>query len=195
MKQLVLSLLTCVLLAAPAEAQFRRGILGDAREVTLFPVEPPAMLLPSNATLEVVVRNTSAAPARIVEKMKDLLARQLTDNDSRLRLAEQKGDLVLSATLTEWTEGRRNSTKYVSETRQVGTREVTDKNGKKKTEPVYEYGRNRPSVVITGIPAFALKCADAAAVRRWPTKVCATRFPRNISRTRIRQLATRSRIR
>lgn len=137
-------------LTAPlADAQFRRGMLGDAREVTLFPVEAPAMLLPSNATVEVIVRNASSAPARIVEKVKDLLGRQLTDNDPRLRLTEQKGDLVLTATLTEWAESRRNSTKYVSETRQVGTREVTDKNGKKRTEPVYEYGRNRPSVVIS----------------------------------------------
>jgi hypothetical protein len=137
-----------IVTAPPADAQFRRGMLADAREVTLFPVEAPAMLMPSNATVEVVVRNASSAPARIVEKVKDLLGRQLTDNDPRLRLTEQKGDLVLTATLTEWAESRRNSTKYVSETRQVGTREVTDKNGKKRTEPVYEYGRNRPSVVI-----------------------------------------------
>jgi hypothetical protein len=149
MTRLLFTLAALALLVVPAEAQFRRGILGDAREVTLFPVQPPAILLPSNATVEVVIRNTSSAPARVVEKMKDLLARQLTDNDPRLRLAEQKGDLVLTASLTEWTESRRNSTKYVSETRQVGTKVVTDKNGKSRTEPVYEYGRNRPSVVIT----------------------------------------------
>jgi hypothetical protein len=116
--------------------------------VSLFPIDPPAMLLPSNASIEVVVRNASSAPARIADRVKELLARQLTDNDPRLQVAEQKGDLVLTATLTEFTESRRNSTKYVSETRQVGTREVTDKNGKKRSEPIYEYGRNRPSVVI-----------------------------------------------
>lgn len=134
--------------AAPAHAQFRRGF-GEAREVMLFPVEPPAILLPSNASVEVVVRNASSAPARIADRVSELLGRQLTDNDPRLRLAEKNGDLVLTATLTEFTESRRNSTKYVSETRQIGTREVTDKNGKKRTEPIYEYGRNRPSVVIT----------------------------------------------
>lgn len=144
-----MAILVCAALATSTSAQFRRG-LGDGREVMLFPVVPPVILLPSNASVEVIVRNTSAAPARIVDKVKDLLARQLTDNDPRLSLAERKGDLVVTATLTEWTEARRTSTKYVSETRQVGTREVTDKNGKKKTEPVYEYGRNRPSVVITG---------------------------------------------
>ena len=147
---LALAFLLLPLTVTPADAQFRRGILAEAREVTLFPVQAPAILLPSNATVEVVVRNASSAPARVVDKMKDLIGRQLTDNDPRLRLAEQKGDIVLTATLTEWTESRRSSTKYVSETRQVGTREVTDKNGKKRTEPVYEYGRNRPSVVITG---------------------------------------------
>jgi hypothetical protein len=139
-----------VALAAPADAQFRRGLLAEAREVTLFPVEAPGMLLPSNATVEVIVRNASAAPARIVDRIQDLLARQLTDNDSRLRLAEQKGDLVLTATLTEFTQSRRDSTKYVSERRQVGTRQVREKDGRIRTEPVYEYGRNRPSVVISG---------------------------------------------
>ncbi len=148
MPRLVWTLLLVAGLATPAHAQFRRG-LGDAREVTLFPVEPPAMLLPSNATIEVVVRNASSAPARIADRVKELLGRQLTDNDPRLRLAEQRGDIVLTATLTEFTESRRTSTKYVSETRQIGTREVTDKNGKKRTEPTYEYGRNRPSVVIS----------------------------------------------
>ena len=148
MMRVVWTLLLVSGLAAPAHAQFRRG-LGDAREVTLFPVDPPAMLLPSNATIEVVVRNASSAPARIADRVKELLGRQLTDNDPRLRLAEQRGDIVLTATLTEFTEARRTSTKYVSETRQIGTREVTDKNGKKRTEPIYEYGRNRPSVVIS----------------------------------------------
>jgi hypothetical protein len=147
MTRLVWALLILGGLVGPADAQFRRG-LGDAREVTLFPIEPPAMLLPSNATVEVVVRNTSSAPARIADRVNSLLARQLTDNDPRVRLAERDGDLVVTATLIEFTESRRNSTKYVSETRQVGTRQVTDKNGKTRTEPIYEYGRNRPSVLI-----------------------------------------------
>ncbi len=147
MTRLVWTLLLVAAVAAPAHAQFRRGF-GDAREVTLFPIEPPAMLLPSNASVEVVVRNASSAPARIADRMAELLGRQLTDNDPRLQLVDKDAALVLTATLTEFTESRRNSTKYVSETRQVGTRQVTDKNGKTRTEPIYEYGRNRPSVVI-----------------------------------------------
>jgi hypothetical protein len=142
------ALVLVAIVTAPADAQFRRGF-GEAREVTLFPIEPPAMLLPSNASVEVVVRNASSAPARIADRVKDLLGRQLTDNDERLQLVDKGGDVVLTATLTEFTQSRRNSTKYVSETRQVGTREVTDKNGKKRQEPIYEYGRNRPSVVIS----------------------------------------------
>ena len=148
MLRLAWTLLLIAGLALPGLAQFRRG-LGDAREVMLFPIEAPAMLLPSNASVEVVVRNVSSAPARIADRVNELLARQLTDNDPRLRLAARGGDIVVTATLTEFTQSRRNSTKYVSETRQVGTREVTDKNGKKRTEPIYEYGSNRPSVVIT----------------------------------------------
>ena len=134
--------------AASPEAQFRRGIFGESTEITLYPHDPPALLLPAGS-VELEVRNTSGASARIVERLRDLLGRQLTDNDSRLHVVDKNGDVVVSATLTEWNESRRNSTKYVSERRQIGTREVTDKNGKKRTEPVYEYGRNKPSVVIS----------------------------------------------
>jgi len=149
-RYLIVTAVVTLAAVSPADAQFRRGLLAEAKEVTLFPIERPALLLPSNATIEVAVRNGSSASARIAERLKDLFTRQLTDNDTRLRLADKGGDILVTATLTEWTESRRNSTKYVSETRQVGTRETVDKNGKKKTEPIYEYGRNRPSVVITG---------------------------------------------
>ena len=148
-------------LAATAEGQFRRGILADSSEITLYPVEPPAVLLPK-AMLQLEVRNGSGATARALERVQDRLARQLADNDSRLEIVERSGALRLVATLTEWNESRRNSTKYVSETRQVGTREVTDKNGKKKTEPVYEYGRNRPSVVINATAGMRIEVRTAA---------------------------------
>ena len=49
----------------------------------------------------------------------------------------------------------------MSEKRQIGTREVTDKNGKKKTEPVYEYGRNRPSVVINASASLRIEVRTA----------------------------------
>ena len=142
---LVTIVLMCV---ASADAQFRRGLLSEATEITLYPLEPPALLLPAG-TIQVEVRNASGASARIAERLRDRITRQMSDNDPRLRIVERDGKVGLVATITEWNESRRNSTKYVSETRQVGTREVIDKNGKKKTEPVYEYGRNRPSVVIS----------------------------------------------
>ena len=133
--------------AVPAAGQFRRGIFSESTEIMLTPIAPPALLLPPGS-VELQVRNSSTAPARVVDRVRELLARQLTDNDSRLSIVEKAGDVAIVATLTEWSESRRNSTKYVSEQRQVGTRQVTDKNGKTKTEPVYEYGRNKPSVVI-----------------------------------------------
>lgn len=135
--------------AIPAAGQFRRGIFGESTEITLTPIVPPATLLPAGS-VELQVRNGSTAPARVVERVRELLSRQLADNDSRLNVVDQAGDIVVVATLTEWSESRRNSTKYVSERRQIGTRQVTDKNGKVKHEPIYEYGRNKPSVVISG---------------------------------------------
>lgn len=142
----VLSVLT-VASVAP-EAQFRRGMFGEAREIRLFPIEPPLLLLPAGR-VEITGRNSSSASARIADRLRERLEGQLTGNDSRLQAVAQGGDLTITATLTEWTQSRRNSTKYVSERRQVGTKEVIDKNGKKKTEPVYEHGTNKPSVVIS----------------------------------------------
>lgn len=160
--RLRLSTMAVMLLCASlAEAQFRRGVFGESQEVTLFPIQPPAVLLPAGS-VEVSVRNLSGASARIVERLRESLARQLTGNDTRLTLAETNADVIVVATLTEWSEGRRNSTKYVSETRQIGTREVKDKDGKTKTEPVYEYGRNRPSVVINGAAGVRLEVRRSA---------------------------------
>ena len=155
------SLLMMALVSAlTAEAQFRRGILAEGREITFFPLDPPALLLPAGS-VEVSVRNTSTAPVRIVERLHDLLRRQLIDNDSRLRAVETGGDFVVVATLTEWSEGRRSSTKYVSERRQVGIKQVTDKEGKVKTEPVYEYGYSKPSVVISGAAGMRVEVRRA----------------------------------
>ena len=138
------------------EAQFRRGLFSEATEITLYPHEPPALLLPAGS-IQVEVRNASGATARIVERIESRMQRQLPENDSRLQVAPAGGNVVVVATLTEWNEARRNSTKYVAETRQVGTRQVTDKSGKTRSEPVYEYGRNRPSVVINATAAMRLE--------------------------------------
>jgi hypothetical protein len=147
--RLLCTLIGVTLLCGGAGAQFRRGLFAESTEITLFPIQPPAVLLPAG-TVEVNVRNVSTAPARIVERLQASLKRQLADNDTRLSVVDANGDVTIVATLTEWSQNRRNSTKYVSETRQIGTREVIDKNGRKKLEPVYEYGRNKPSVVISG---------------------------------------------
>ena len=154
------TLITIVLLCATSvDAQFRRGVFSESTEITLYPVEAPAMLLPPG-TVQVEARNASSASARILERLQDRMARQLGDNDKRLRVVGRDGGVVLVATLTEWNESRHNSTKYVSETRQVGTREVI-KDGKKKTEPVYEYGRNRPSVKISATAGGRLEVRAA----------------------------------
>jgi hypothetical protein len=150
-KQMRVSALVALVLAAvtttAVTAQFRRGMFSESTEITLYPLDVPALLLPPG-NVQVEIRNASGASARIVERLHDLLGRQLADNDSRVSVVAKGADVTVAVTLIDWKEARRNSTKYVSETRQVGTRQVKDKNGNLKTEPIYEYGRNRPSVVI-----------------------------------------------
>jgi hypothetical protein len=43
----------------------------------------------------------------------------------------------------------------------VGTRQVTDKNGNRRTEPVYEYGHNEPSVIDEGAVAVRVQVRPA----------------------------------
>ena len=155
-RRALLSLVVVLSFTATATAQFRRGIFAESAEITLSPIVPPALLLPPG-TVELQVQNTSPAPARIVDRVRELLGRQLTDNDSRLNVVPSAGDFVVAATVTEWNESRRSSTKYVSEQRQIGTKQVKDKNGRYKTEPVYEYGHNEPSVVINGAAGLRIE--------------------------------------
>ncbi len=159
-RRLTLTVATFLALTVAIHAQFRRGMLSDSTEITLYPLAPPAVLLPEG-TVRLKVRNGSGAAARVLERVQERLARQLADNDERLEIVPGEAALQLVATITEWKESRRNSTKYVSETRQVGTREVVDKNGKKKTEPVYESGRNRPSVVISALAGLRIEVRTA----------------------------------
>jgi len=155
-RRALLSLVVVLAFAAPSSAQFRRGIFAETAEITLSPIVPPALLLPPG-TVELQVQNTSPAPARVVDRVRELLGRQLTDNDSRLDVVPSPGDFVVTATVTEWNESRRSSTKYVSEQRQIGTKQVRDKDGRYKTEPVYEYGHNEPSVVINGAAGLRIE--------------------------------------
>jgi hypothetical protein len=149
------------LAAAPAGAQFRRGILSTTEEVTLFPVRPPAALLPAGA-IRVEVRNVTSAPARIADRLAEALERQVLDNDDRLSRDADGPPVTILATLTEWKRTERNGTKYVADKRQVGTRQVTDKNGTRRTEPVYEYGRNERTVINEGAVAVRIQVRPAA---------------------------------
>jgi hypothetical protein len=137
-------------------AQFRRGMLADSTEITLYPHQPPATLLPAGP-VELEFKNATGASARVVERLRETMERQLTENDSRLQIVPKGGTVVLTATVLEWNESRRSSTKYVSEKRQVGSRQVKDKNGNVKFEPIYEYGRNKPSVVVSGMAALRVE--------------------------------------
>lgn len=145
-----------VLSSVDSEAQFRRGVLAEGTEITLYPHQAPALLLPAGP-LELETKNATGAPVRIVGRVRELLARQLLENDARLEVVGKGDGIVLTATLVEWSESRRSSTKYVAEKRQTGTRRTTDKAGNVKFEPVYEYGRTRPSVVVDGVAGLRLE--------------------------------------
>lgn len=161
--RLLMALALCALTGINAGAQFRRGMLGDSVEINLFPAIPPALLLPAGS-FQVEVKNQSTGPSRLLSRLDEAITRQMSENDSRLRIAEGKADIQVVATLTEWTLNRRRSTRYVSETRQIGTKQVTDKNGKTKTEPVYEYGRNKPTVIDQGAAAVRVEVRKGSQV-------------------------------
>jgi hypothetical protein len=156
-------LLLCAVAGEGATAQFRRGILAESTEIMLFPAVPPSLMLPAG-TYQVDVKNQSTGPARLLSRLDEAITRQLEENDNRLQSATGKPDMTIVATLTEWTRTRRSGTKYVSETRQVGTKQVTDKNGKTRTEPIYEYGRNKPTVIDEGAVAVRLEVRRGAQV-------------------------------
>jgi hypothetical protein len=154
--RLVVAVVLCALAGENTAAQFRRGILAESTEIMLFPAIPPALLLPAG-TFEVEVKNQSTGPVRLMGRLDERITTQMAENDARLQVADGRPDLRVVATLTEWTMNRRRSTRYVSERRQVGTRQVTDSKGNKKTEPIYEYGRNKPNVIDDGAAAVRLE--------------------------------------
>jgi hypothetical protein len=165
MRRLSLALpLFAAVLAAPAAAQFNRGILRDSVEVLLFPIQAPEALLPTGS-FRVDLKNTSSAPARIADQLQSGLTRQIAENDSRVRSSPQ-ADFVVIATITEWSQRRRTGTKYVSQQRQVGTKQVKDSKGNWKTEPVYEYGRNEPTVVQEGSASIRLEVRQVSTEAR-----------------------------
>ena len=188
----ILSLAALVAIAIPAhdaDAQFRRGILSETSELTIHPLASPATLLPSGS-FELEVHNATGAPARIVERFRERLTRQLADNDARLTVATKDGALVVTATLVEWTESRRNGTKYVNERRQIGTREVTDSKGKKTTEAVYESGRTRRTVEISGNSGVRLEARRRTSTAPLADTALDTRCSNSTSLTRACRPAT-----
>jgi hypothetical protein len=161
--RLFLALAVCALAGTAADAQFRRGMLAESTEINLFPATPPALLLPAGS-FQVDVKNQSTGPSRLLARLDEAITRQMEENDNRLQPATGKPEMTIVATLTEWTRTRRNGSKYVSETRQVGTKQVTDKNGKTRTEPVYEYGRNKPTVIDQGAAAVRVEVRRGSQV-------------------------------
>jgi hypothetical protein len=159
---LVLALLATAVVT-PA-AQFNRGILRESVEVTLFPIQTPEALLPSGS-FRVDLKNASSAPARIADQLQSGITRQIAENDSRVRNSPQ-ADFVVTATITEWSQRRRTGTKYVSQQRQVGTKQVKDSKGNWKTEPVYEYGRNEPTVIQEGSASIRLEVRHTSTEAR-----------------------------
>ena len=137
--------------------------MADSIEINLFPAIPPALLLPAGS-FQVDVKNLSTGPSRILARLDEAITSQMSENDSRLREAEGKPELQVTATLTEWTLSRRRGTRYVSEQRQIGTKQVKDSKGNWKTEPVYEYGRNKPTTIDEGAASVRLEVRRGSQV-------------------------------
>jgi hypothetical protein len=162
-RPLAVALLVCIFAGDHAAAQFRRGILAESTEINLFPAIPPAVLLPAGS-FQVDVKNQSTGPSRLLSRLDEAITRQMSENDSRLEIAEGKPQIAVVATLTEWTLNRRRGTRWVSEKRQVGTKQVTDSKGNRKTEPIYEYGRNKPTVIDDGAAAIRVEVRRGSQV-------------------------------
>ena len=160
----VLFLVVAAGFASVGEAQFNRGIMRDSDSVMLFPISQPEALLPTG-TIRVDLKNASSAPSRIIDQLQSGLARQLAENDSRLRVSPQ-AQYVITATVTEWSIRRRTGSKYVSEKRQTGTHRVTDKKGNVSYEPTYEYGHNEPTLVHDGSATIRLEVVQQSTEAR-----------------------------
>ncbi len=100
MRRLTMTLALILALSVAMHAQFRRGMLSEATEITLYPLVPPAVLLP-RGTVRLEVRNGSGATARLLEPVQERLARQLVDNDDRLEIVSSDGTLRLLAACRE----------------------------------------------------------------------------------------------
>ena len=163
LSRLAVTLIVVAVCSAQADAQFRRGILSETAEINLFPAIPPARLLPAG-TFQVQVKNQSTGPSRLLTRLDEAITSQLSENDSRLREAEAKPEMQVTATLTEWTLSRRRGTRYVSERRQVGSKLVKDSKGNTRSEPVYEYGRDKPTTIDEGAATVRLEVRRGTTV-------------------------------
>ncbi|MFM8533924.1 MAG: hypothetical protein ACKOEC_10140 [Acidimicrobiia bacterium] len=145
-----------VLAESQAHAQFKRGLTSSTTEINLFPVVAPAVLLPAGS-FDVEARNLSSAPERLMSRLRDALAREMAENDKRLEPVEHSGQLHVIATITEWTHERRTGKRYVPEVRQVGIQNVASGEGNTYTEPVIDYGRDKPTVVEKGTATIRIE--------------------------------------
>jgi hypothetical protein len=161
--RLVAVVAVSVLAGTNADAQFRRGLPASTAEILLFPIMPPALLLPAGS-FQVEVENLSTASARLLSRLDDAIATHISDNDSRLEVAESNGQMRVVATLSEWTHTRSHGTRFVPEARQIGTQQVTDGDGNTRAEPVYDYGRNKPNVVDSGAATVRVRVRRGSAL-------------------------------
>ena len=107
-RAVVLAVAILVALSPQADAQFRRGMMGSATAITLRPHQAPALLLPAGA-IALEVRNETGAPSRLVATLHRALGRQLTDNDARLRLADDAAVILTATAIAEMKFDERNS--------------------------------------------------------------------------------------
>lgn len=145
-----------VLAGTHVDAQFRRGLPQTATTIDLFPVMPPAVVLPAGS-FDVEVRNASAAPARLVSRLEEAITAQMSGNDRRLAAVETGGAMQVVATITKWTHTRRQGKRFVPEVRQLGSQNVASGEGNTYTEPLIDYGRDRPNVVDKGAATIRIE--------------------------------------
>ncbi len=172
--RLITAVAVFVLAGNPANAQFKRGLGSATTTISLFPVVPPAVLLPAGS-FDVAVRNRSTAPDHVASGLRDAIAKEMSENDRRLEAVEHTAQMHVVATIVDWAHTRRHGKRYVPEVRQVGIQNVASGEGNTYTEPMIDYGRDKPNVVDKGTAAIRVEVRRPGAhhqqqCRLHPTK-------------------------
>lgn len=154
--RLITAVAVFVLAGNPANAQFKRGLGSATTTISLFPVVPPAVLLPAGS-FDVAVRNRSTAPDHVASGLRDAIAKEMSENDRRLEAVEHTAQMHVVATIVDWAHTRRHGKRYVPEVRQVGIQNVASGEGNTYTEPMIDYGRDKPNVVDKGTAAIRVE--------------------------------------